>query len=535
MIRSISIKNYRRLQSLDMTFERGLNILVGSNEAGKSTLLEAITLAMTGRVRGRWAQDELNPYWFNMEITERFFKSFALNPKTPIPEIQIELFLDSENPLLIQQLMGTNNAKRKDALGMRLQVRLDEAYLEEFLAYMGSEDVPRLLPTDYFQVSWTTFRAPDHIRRKPRGLSLAQVDDKTLASSGGVDYFTRQLIVEHIDPMDRAKLSTDMRVMRDQLGRKHLERINKQLKQADDSPHQLGVHLDQTANSSWDAAVGPQVDDIPFSMSGQAQQAFAKIELALLKNDNDEGIVLVEEPENHLSHTRLRQLVERLQRLARGRQLILSTHSSYVLNRLGLNSLRLIGLGSVAPLADMDPADVQYFRKLPNFETLRLILADKVLLVEGPSEQLIADKVCSQKFGKSTAELGIDVISIAGTPFKRWFELARLLKKPVVGIRDNDDKPKSYWEKKYDIVGDLSIQLFVGERADGHTLEPQIVTANNLDEAPLREALGLGDSEDLRSWMSKNKTDAALSLATTPVDIVYPRYFVDAIEAAANG
>ncbi|MDK4268487.1 ATP-binding protein [Corynebacterium sp. KPL2850] len=37
------------------------------NEAGKSTLLEATTLALTGRVHGLSAAEYLNLYWFNRD------------------------------------------------------------------------------------------------------------------------------------------------------------------------------------------------------------------------------------------------------------------------------------------------------------------------------------------------------------------------------------------------------------------------------------------------------------------------------------
>lgn len=534
MIASISIKNYRCFKKLELSFNPNVNILVGGNEAGKSTILEAITLAMTGRVGGRWAQEELNPYWFNSEITKNFFVDYVRDQSTPVPEIEIEIVLESQNPVLIQQLKGTNNSSRKDLIGMRVLVSLDPVYAQEFVEYMGNDEAPALLPTDYFQVSWTSFRAPDQLRRKPRGLFLAQVDERTLANSRGVDYYTRQLILEHIDPSNRAKLSTAMRVTRERLGREHLKQINDRLSKEAGAPHRLGVHLDQTAGSSWEAAVAPQVDEIPFGMSGQAQQAFVKIELALLKNEQDEGVVLVEEPENHLSHTRLRQLVARMQSLAGGRQLILSTHSSYVLNRLGLDALRLVGGGKAAPFENMEADDIEYFKKLPNFDTLRLILADKVLLVEGPSEQLVVEAVCEKYFQKSTAELGIDVISIAGTPFKRWFSLAKLLERPVVGIRDNDGQPAQHWRKKYELTDDSLLELYVGDPVDGHTLEPQIVKANSENHPLLREILAVEPEVNLEEWMKNNKTEAALAIAVSERNVVFPSYFVDAV-IAANG
>ncbi len=50
MIRKVIIRNYRKFRKLDVSMLPGVNVLVGSNDSGKSTLIEAINLALTGRV-----------------------------------------------------------------------------------------------------------------------------------------------------------------------------------------------------------------------------------------------------------------------------------------------------------------------------------------------------------------------------------------------------------------------------------------------------------------------------------------------------
>ena len=53
MIERVRVLGYRKFRELNFEPHQRLNILVGDNDAGKSTLLEAITLALTGRVSGR--------------------------------------------------------------------------------------------------------------------------------------------------------------------------------------------------------------------------------------------------------------------------------------------------------------------------------------------------------------------------------------------------------------------------------------------------------------------------------------------------
>lgn len=534
-IERLKIKNYRRFRDVEVSFNSGLNLLVGGNEAGKTTLLEAISLAVTGRVRGRWAGEDLHPFWFNKGVVHEYFQSYKEDPSTPTPEIDIELYIKSSDPNIIRQLQGTNNSERLDCPGLRVQVCLDRDYLEEFSTYMGDSEVPEILPTDYFTVHWHTFASEDQLRRKPHGLSLAQVDNRTISSNGSIDYYTRQLLLDQVDPMTRAQLSTKLRVTLAQLSGEYLDRINGELESAGDVPETISVELDQTSSSSWESTISPHMDGVPLPLSGQAQQAFAKIELAMLNNAQSEGVVLVEEPENHMSHTRLRQLIDRLEALAHGRQLIVSTHNSFVLNRLGLDRMRFLHEGRTSSFDSLSPSDVSFFKKLPNYDTLRLILADKVVLVEGPSDQVYLEAAFQKLKGCTAASRGVDIIAIDGTAFARWFALGQSLGKTVLGVRDNDGKEPGHWRTKYNSSIGTNSALFVGERLGGRTLEPQIVNANNGDLKALAGVLGVSSestADELIEWMISNKTDSALALASTEEVLMFPRYIREVVESA---
>ena len=63
-------------------------------------------------------------------------------------------------------------------------------------------------------------------------------------------------------------------------------------------------------------------------------------------------------------------------------------------------------------LADLLPDTKDYFMKLPGYNTLRLILSSKTILVEGPSDELIVQKAYKKKYGKLPLEDGVDVISV---------------------------------------------------------------------------------------------------------------------------
>ena len=69
IVKKIIIENFKCFKGKFMLdLNEGINILVGDNESGKSTILEAINLALTGLFNGRYFRNELTQYFFNYEI-----------------------------------------------------------------------------------------------------------------------------------------------------------------------------------------------------------------------------------------------------------------------------------------------------------------------------------------------------------------------------------------------------------------------------------------------------------------------------------
>ena len=97
--------------------------------------------------------------------------------------------------------------------------------------------------------------------------------------------------------------------------------------------------------------------------------------------------------------------------------------------------------------------------KLPGYDTLRLILAERAILVEGSSDELIVQKAFLMKFGKMPLETGADVISVSSLAFKRFLDIALVLDADVDVVTDNDgniDKLKKKYEG-YEDVGLIAV------------------------------------------------------------------------------
>jgi len=536
MIERIIVEGYRLFQKFELEPSDGLNIIVGGNEAGKSTLLEAIGLALTGRINGRWVEEVLNPYWFNQQQVTDYFSSLSTEAAASPPEILIELYLSSSDPD-VQLLRGVHNSLKTDAPGVSLHIRPSDDYAVELAEYLADATRPNILPVEYYEVQWRDF-ADARLHRRPNGLGVAFIDSRTIRSTHGVDHNTREMLTNFMDAKERAAISVAHRGARQTISREALNGVNERIAAEGVALYDrtLGLQMDQSAAAGWEASIVPHVEEVPFAMAGQGQQAAIKVALALNRSATSTAYVLIEEPENHLSHTALTRLIDRIQSLAGGRQVFITTHSSYVLNRLGVDRLRLLHAGKASAFSDISAETVGYFRKLSGFDTLRLVLADKLVLVEGPSDEMLFERAFLDTHDKKPIDAGIDIVSMKGVSFARALELAAAIDHhKVAAIRDNDGKEPEHWRRPIaEYLADGKRDLFIGGPELGSTLEPQVVTANAADEAALRQALGITDeSTSTEEWMHDHKTGAALRIADSPTSIVYPEYLVRAIEFVA--
>lgn len=527
MITNIKIQGYRIHRDLTLTPNQKFNLVVGANESGKSTLIEAITLALTGRVNGRSASEELNPHWFNTELVHDFIQKRTSGRPVAFPVILIELSF--ENIPELQTLCGAVNTyvPTQACPGVTMSIQPKPEYAEE-LEEWAKHPTP-LLPVEYYFCDWRSFR-DDPITVRPKILATAVIDSRTVRATSGIDYHLRQILGDQLAPSERAGISLEYRKVKAQMSETALAVINTRMSSVHATLHgqPIVLAMDQTSRTSWEGVVTPHVGNVPFLMSGQGQQSAIKISLTINRHAGRAKFVMIEEPENHLTHTSLVTLLARIESLAGDQQqLFVTTHSSFVLNRLGLDALVLMGNSSAAKFANLQADTVSYFKKLPGYDTLRIVLASKIVLVEGPSDEIVFERIFSDLYGKRPMACGIDVFSMRGLAIARCLALCMALQKPVAVLRDNDGVDPSEFRKALnDWLKPGERELFIGEVAEGKTLEPQLIHYN--DEKLLREILHITDTADLLTWMTREKTGTALRISEANKKIVPPPYMLAA-------
>lgn len=339
----IIIQNFKTLQKFEISLNKELNIIVGDNEAGKSSLLEAINLVLTGQLNGRNINYEISPFLFSKIVVDDYLKKLKSGENPELPFILIEAYL--YNKPEFAKFKGNNNSKKEDTYGVYLKIEFNEDYKDEYTKYISDPSKITTLPTEYYSAKLYDF-ANKIITPRNLELSSTLIDTTTIKLQNGADYYLQKIIEESLDIKERTGLSLAFRNLKESFKEQDsLKTINEKLKKnkGDITNKDLSVSIDISQKSSWENNLTSYIDEIPFQFSGKGEQNIIKMLLALDKNISKSDVILIEEPENHLSFSTMNALIKKMADKCKDKQIVITTHSTFVLNKLGLDNLILWG------------------------------------------------------------------------------------------------------------------------------------------------------------------------------------------------
>lgn len=144
-IKSLYIKGYKKFKNFYIDFRPGLNILIGENSAGKSTILEAINIVLNQSLFGGY--EEAVQQQMNIQEIQKF-ENKDNRKIDDLPSIEIEIELNLDYSMKNQKFRGINYnllPKEKDNLekfGVKFDFSFDKTNMSEkicqkmiFLAY----------------------------------------------------------------------------------------------------------------------------------------------------------------------------------------------------------------------------------------------------------------------------------------------------------------------------------------------------------------------------------------------------------------
>ncbi|WP_077614296.1 ATP-dependent nuclease [Caenibacillus caldisaponilyticus] len=536
LLKKVKVHNFKKFEDFSLEFNNDFSVIVGNNGTGKSTLLEAIHLALTGTINGRPIYYELSPYIFNRNIVKQFIEEVKIDNKKLPPEVVIELFFSESEDSDINELMGLENSESINTPGFKFTIKFNENFREEYQQYIDNDNFQHI-PTEYYTVEWKSF-AGATITTRSIPVKSHLIDSTTTSLATSSQKYIMKIISDVLDEKQKANLAVLYRSYKEKFGEHpNISSINEVLNKKKnlmlDDSRNLSISLDVSQKASWETAIAAFLDDIPFDFIGKGEQNVIKTTLAIGNRKPNRNLILIEEPESHLSFSNMRILLDKITKDCSDQQLIITTHSSYVLNKMSMENVILLGEERNGTLNELPQDTKEYFQKLPNYDTLRFILSKKVILVEGPADELIVQRAYYQKYKKLPLDDGIDIISVNGLSFKRFLDIAKLLHIDTVVVTDNDSDFEKNIIKKYKDYEVENIKFCYSRDNDLNTLEPQVLKCHSGNYEKLKVILGKPDkSEDeLLHYMSNNKSEWALKVfLNKTIELNFPEYIYDAIQ-----
>ena len=255
---------------------------------------------------------------------------------------------------------------------------------------------------------------------------------------------------------------------------------------------------------------------IPLAQQGSGTRSLAAlmvfrafVELAQ-SQATDPPLVLtaLEEIEAHL-HPQAARSVEPLLRTLPG-QVLLSTHSPFVINRLDLAEVRTVrrhgGRVRLGTIGDLTPTELEDAKRWVQRHQSELLFAKLVVLVEGDGEEGMLEPFAKARWGCAPGLRGVSIVSVSGAQnFKHFISVLERMDISWIALCDGDEEGVSGIENAGNSIGrELSAESKeVVMLPDGHAIEAYLVADGFRVELEATVAAIHGD-DMLAGWGKMN-------------------------------
>lgn len=491
----LKIKNFRKYgdPGIEVEFNKDFNLLVGENDSGKSTIIDAIRKVLWTYSYEKDRSEEED--FYNKE-TDREIKIECIFKGLDDPE-EAHHFMewsgidDEKKRFLKIWYIGKYNRETNSFYGEikagpgEEGIRIDAKALEYLkVSYLkplrDAED--ELEAKKYSRLSKILYSHETFKYDKLKDEEKNDIFKFIKRANKEIEKYFRE--TENCDsnctecPPERKK----------RCGKKILDQINTYL----DSFSTNQEILESKIGVGKDLKLKEILEKLDLKLGGpkpglgSLNRLFIAVEFLLLQRNEYYGLKLglIEEIEAHLHPQSQLLLIEYLQKIAEneGIQLILTTHSPNLASKVELENIILLKGNSTYPLGsdhtNLENDDYRFLQRFLDVTKANMFFANGVIMVEGPSEELLIP-VLADKIGSPLTKSGVSVVNVRGKSFLRYSKIyqrkngegKKTIGLPVALVIDVDVKPdvdnfdeiisKKIEEKKEKYRYGEEIQVFV--------------------------------------------------------------------------
>lgn len=345
-IHKMKIKNYKYFKTLELTFNRKRNILIGENGSGKTSILEAISYVLGANIRD--IENKGLQTLFNVDVIEAFLG--GEKKYEDLPKLEIEIFINDATQF---KLTGIHNSeKNKELSGLKMTIEPNQDFSEEIKNLLQNSEI---FPFDYYKVDFKTFDGRTYTSYN-RFLRYALIDSTKVSSIHATQNYIENYYNDTKKKEERVKLQHQFREQSDSFSRNNLMSEG-------DTPYQLKLNYHR--GKALEESLTIQKDNVDITSFGRGDSMFLNIDFALSRTREDTNVILIEEPENHLSYLNMHKLIDKIDDTEE-KQIFVATHSNMIATKLDLNNAIFVGNGKSTYLKNLDNDTARFFQKSPD-------------------------------------------------------------------------------------------------------------------------------------------------------------------------
>ncbi|WP_437186529.1 ATP-dependent nuclease [Planctomicrobium sp. SH668] len=463
-ISRIRIQNYRCFKDSTIEFQPGLNVIIGENNSGKTTLLKALALVFDRRSQGRPTVHDFHSLLEPIDSPPRITISVTLRSSpadTPADRALVAPWLTSLDSRWEAQLTYTFFLPETDEDTFReaLNSTTDRPVFFEIV----NEFLPKYVTRVYGGNPATVLSADADTLSKFDCQFLDALRDVESEMFSGRNPLLRQMLEE---VLDINKKDGEKRQLRSAF-RERSKELRTELVRRLDTPRLFQLVSETGAGDGGNPTLdgGVQESDLiaalrlfieresfafPASHQGLGYNNLLYISLLLASmsfraSEQRRGqnaavfpMLLIEEPEAHLhpalQYKLLAHIVSRVEKEPhQNRQVFVTTHSTHVTSAARLTPIICLSVRESGEIGIAYPARLfadtvegkasrSYVERYLDATKSAMLFAKATLLVEGIAEQLVVPAFASRD-GRSFDEHHVAVVRVDGVTFKHFLPL----------------------------------------------------------------------------------------------------------------